>query len=69
MASALLCPLAYRRDGPRKPIICKVSGIVCAHQFWCDISVEFKHHPEAKTCPGQEENHGKETGQVNTDQI
>lgn len=58
MASTLLCPLAYRRDGPTKPIICKVSGILCAHQFWCDMAVEFKHHPAAAKCPGQEEHNG-----------
>lgn len=55
MASTLLCPLAFRRDGPTKPIICKVSGILCAHQFWCDMAVEFKHHPAAAKCPGQEQ--------------
>lgn len=60
MASTLLCPLAFRRDGPTKPIICKVSGILCAHQFWCDMAVEFKHHPAAAKCPGQEEDHGTE---------
>lgn len=58
MSSKLLCPLAYRRDGPEKPIICKESGILCAHQFWCDISVEYKHHPQAANCPGKDrENH------------
>ena len=55
MSSRLLCPQAYRRDGPRKPIVCRKSGILCAHQFWCDMSVEYKHHPAAASCPGQEE--------------
>lgn len=61
MASKLLCPLAFRRDGPRRPIICKDSGILCAHQYWCDMAVEFKHHPEAATCPGQEGHDEKNT--------
>ena len=59
MSSALLCPQAYRRDGKRKPIICKVSGILCAHQYWCDMAVEYKHHPAAASCPGREGKHGK----------
>lgn len=52
--SPLLCPKAYRKE-PRGKIYCTDSGIVCAHQFWCDISVEFKHHPAAATCPGRGE--------------
>ena len=55
MSSRLLCPQAYRRDGPRKPIVCRKSGILCAHQYWCNMSVEYKHHPAAASCPGQEE--------------
>lgn len=69
MASTLLCPLAFRRDGPTKPIICKVSGILCAHQFWCDMAVEFKHHPAAAKCPGQEGHNEQKTGKVDTDQL
>lgn len=68
MSSRLLCPQAYRRDGPRKPIVCRKSGILCAHQFWCDMSVEYKHHPTAASCPGQEEEDGKrETDQKHPD--
>ena len=68
MSSRLLCPQAYRRDGKRKPIICKVSGILCAHQYWCDMSVEYKHPPDAAACPGQEEEDGKrETDQKHPD--
>lgn len=52
--SPLLCEKAYRKDR-RGLIYCRDSGIVCAHQFWCDISVEYKHFPEAATCPGRGE--------------
>ncbi len=59
MSSPLLCPYAYRKDGKRGKIWCRGSDFLCAHQFWCDMSVEFKHHPEAATCPGREEFDGK----------
>lgn len=52
--TALLCPLAYRADTFGGKIYCKQSGIVCAHQYWCDMACEYKHHPEAATCPGKE---------------
>ena len=70
MASKLLCDQAYRK-GKHDKIMCKVSGILCAHQFWCDISVEYKHFPAAAECPGKEEKDGEkpETGAFSTDKI
>ena len=53
--SKLLCEFAYRKE-KRGKIYCKQSGIVCAHQFWCDMAVEFKHLPDAERCPGREVN-------------
>ena len=54
----LLCPEAYR-DGKRGKIYCRRSGIVCAHQYWCDMAVEYRHHPEAAACPGRGEQDGE----------
>lgn len=70
MASRLLCEQAYRKSKHDK-IMCKVSGILCAHQFWCDISVEFKHFPSAEHCPGREEQDGEgiKTGAERTNKI
>jgi len=58
--SKLLCPFAYR-ESKRGKIYCKQSGIVCAHQYWCDMAVEFKQYPDALQCPGREENHGEDS--------
>lgn len=58
--SELICPLAYRRDGKRKPIICRYTEKICAHQYWCDIKVEYKQHADAAECPGQEAYYGGE---------
>ena len=59
MSAPLLCPKAYRRDGARKPIICRKNGLPCAHQYWCDMAVEYKHRAGAASCPGQEDEDGK----------
>lgn len=63
-----MCEKAFRKEKSGK-IYCMESGIVCAHQFWCDISVEFKHFPEAENCPGRRGNHEEdnETGEERTD--
>lgn len=55
MSSPLLCPYAYRKDGKRGKIYCTVSNFLCAHQFWCNMSVEFKQHTAALDCPGRDE--------------
>ena len=58
MSRPLLCEFGHR-DGPQGKIYCDKSGIVCAHQYWCDMGVEYRHHPEAARCPGREEEGGK----------
>lgn len=66
--SDLLCEKAFRKDNGR--IYCKVSGMGCAYQYWCDMAVKFKQKTGALRCLGREE-HGKRaaTGAVSTDKV
>lgn len=48
-----LCQKAYRKGGKRGKIYCTVSGIVCAHQYWCGMAVEFRHTAGVDNCPGK----------------
>ena len=53
----LICPHAYRKNnGRRGKIMCKKSGILCAHQYYCGLSMKFKQTDGAKDCPGRENN-------------
>lgn len=53
----LLCDKAYRTDR-RGKIMCKVSGILCAHQYYCAPANRFKHLNTAADCPGKEMDDG-----------
>lgn len=50
-----LCKNAYRRGGKRGKIVCKKTEQLCAHQYWCDLAVEFRHTSTVDRCPGKEE--------------
>ena len=53
----LICPDAYRKPGDkRKAVMCKVSGLACAHQYFCQLTGQFKQLDRAKKCPGRSEN-------------
>lgn len=53
----LICEHAYRKNNDRRgKIMCKKSGILCAHQYYCGLSMKFKQTDGAKTCPGREDN-------------
>lgn len=57
MSGMLICPKAHRKDGDRRgKIMCKVSGLPCAHQFFCSVSMKYKQLDSAKDCPGRSEN-------------
>lgn len=53
----LYCHDAYYKPGDkRKAIMCKVSGMTCAHQYFCEVVSKFRQLDSAKDCPGRSEN-------------
>ena len=52
MIHPLICEKSFRID-KRGKIYCTESGTVCAHQYWCDMAVQYKQFPEAADCPGR----------------
>ena len=55
--SILICPDATIKPGDkRKRIICKVSGMLCAHQYFCEVVSKFRQLDSAKDCPGRSDN-------------
>lgn len=54
MPSMLICEKAYRKGGDRRgKIMCKDSGIVCAHSYYCDLVSKYRQLDSAKNCPGR----------------
>lgn len=52
----LICEKAYiRKDDKRRMIMCRVSGMVCAHVYYCDVVRRFRQKPSAANCPGREQ--------------
>lgn len=50
----LQCEKAYRKNGDRRGrIMCQVSGLFCAHTYWCELAGKFKQTDSAKDCPGR----------------
>lgn len=50
----LICPKAYRKNGDKRgKIMCRVSGIVCAHSYFCELVSKWRQTDEAKDCPGR----------------
>lgn len=48
----LICRNAYRKGGDKRgKIMCRVSGIVCAHAYYCELSSKYKQLESAKSCP------------------
>lgn len=55
MPSMLICKKAYRKPGDKRgKIMCKVSGMVCAHSYYCDLVNKYRQLESAKRCPGKE---------------
>lgn len=53
----LICPDAYRKPGDkRQAVMCKVSGMACAHQYYCEVVSKFRQLDSAKNCPGRRDN-------------
>lgn len=53
----LLCPEAFRKNGDKRgKIMCKVSGLLCAHQYYCEVVSKYRQLDGAKTCPGRSDN-------------
>ncbi len=63
----LICNRAYM-DGKR--IMCKVSGMGCAHVHFCALTMKWSQTDSALDCPGRED-HGKnnETGAEHTAEV
>ena len=51
--SMLICQQAFRKD-KRGKIMCRVSGLPCAHSYFCSVSMKYKQLDSAKDCPGKE---------------
>ncbi len=55
MPSMLICKKAYRMNGDKRgKIMCKDSGLVCAHAYYCDLANKYRQLESAKNCPGKE---------------
>lgn len=55
MPSMLICKKAYRKNGDKRgKIMCKDSGLVCAHSYYCDLVNRYRQLESAKNCPGKE---------------
>ena len=53
----LICPDAYRKKGDKRgKVMCKVSGSICAHQYFCEVVCKFRQLDSAKNCPGRSDN-------------
>lgn len=51
----LICEKAYfRNNDQREKIMCKVSGLLCAHSYYCQHVMKYRQLSSAKTCPGRE---------------
>ena len=50
----LVCEKAYK-EGRRGKVMCRVSGLPCAHQYFCNVSMKYKQLDSAKDCPGRSE--------------
>ena len=40
-------------------IVCKASGMLCAHQYWCGCAGRCKLTKGAENCPGRNEKEKK----------
>ena len=53
----LLCPDAFiKPNDRRRPIMCRVSNLPCAHQKYCEVVSKFRQTDTAKECPGRSDN-------------
>ena len=51
----LICEKAYIKEGDkRRMIMCKVSKMICAHAYYCDVVNRFRQKPSAERCPGRD---------------
>lgn len=48
----LICKKAYMKD---RKIMCKVSGITCAHVRYCGLTMRWSQTDSAYTCPGRDD--------------
>ena len=52
----LSCRHAYRKNGDKRgKIMCKVSGLLCAHQYYCEVVSKWRQLDSARDCPGRSE--------------
>lgn len=51
----MYCEKATYKDGnPKKYIMCRDSGMICAHSYFCDVVRRYRQLESAQRCPGRD---------------